>query len=244
MRFTKMHGLGNDFVVVPADATVDEGRVRAWCDRRRGIGADGVLRVSASEGRVRMEYWNADGSPAEMCGNGLRCVARYALDRRLVDTSEFVIDTPVGPRSARVGETVEVELGPVRVTGEETLAGTPVVTVDAGNPHAVVTVPDPATAPVVEAGGRIEAAAGVNVEFMSVVGDDEIELRVWERGVGETLACGSGAGAAVMAARRAGRVGDDVVVRLPGGQLRVRVDGDTVWLEGPAETVFEGEWHG
>ncbi len=244
MRFTKMHGLGNDFVVVDGGTTVDATLVQRWCDRRRGIGADGVLRVSSAGGRVRMEYWNADGSPAEMCGNGLRCVARYAVDHGLVEGWEFIVDTPVGPRQARVGDVIQVELGPVRVTGDATLVGTSVTTVDAGNPHAVVTVSDPQTVPVAEIGARIEGAAGVNVEFMSVVGTDRIELRVWERGVGETLACGSGAGAAVMAAHRAGKVGDDVVVQLPGGSLRVRIEGDVVWLEGPAKTVFTGEWHG
>ncbi|MGH8913329.1 MAG: diaminopimelate epimerase, partial [Acidimicrobiia bacterium] len=186
-EFTKMQGLGNDFVVLegPAKPSVED--VVRLCDRRFGVGADGVLVVTPGSPIV-MDYWNADGSPAEMCGNGLRCVARYAYDKGWVDVPEFEVDTPVGIRRVRVGvDEVEAEIGPALLEGEETIDGFAYRLVDTGNPHAVRIVDDPAMIDVPLVGAKVarEAGfdAGCNVEFITVAGD-EVTMRVWERGVG------------------------------------------------------------
>jgi diaminopimelate epimerase len=248
MDFVKMEGLGNDFMVVAGPVEVTAEDVTAWCDRRRGIGADGVLEVTPLDGnRVRMRYWNADGSPAEMCGNGLRCVARYAAVNGLVEGDEFTVDTPVGPRPAQLrgGARVRVLLGRPRTeSGGLDLDGVTVFPVTMGNPHAVMFVEDPGTAPVGTLGPHLETAAafpgGTNVEFARVTGAGAIELRVWERGVGETLACGTGAAATAFLAHQQGRVGESVAVRLPGGELLVELDAAGAWIEGPANFVFSG----
>ena len=245
MDFVKMEGLGNDFVVVDGPRHPSREEIAAWCDRRRGIGADGVLAVTGGD-PVRMDYWNADGSAAEMCGNGLRCVARYAVDRGLAPGPEFVIQTPVGPRHVVVGaDSVRAEIGPVKVGGGRVeVAGYQLVPVDVGNPHAVALVKDCYSVPLSAAGPLVETdpafPGGVNAEFATVIDTKRIALRVWERGAGETLACGTGAVAATAAARTAGLVGDAVTVHLPGGDLRVEMIGDVAWIEGPARTVFSG----
>lgn len=246
MEFVKMEGLGNDFVVVlgPFEPTAEQ--VAAWCDRRRGIGADGVLTVTAvDDTTVAMGYWNADGSAAEMCGNGLRCVARYAVDAGLVSLASFRVVTPIGARSVEVGdEMVRAELGPVTVGGEETIGGYTLTTASVGNPHAVTFVDDTFETPVVVVGALIERdpafPGGTNVEFATVSGEDQIYLRVWERGVGETLACGTGAAATAAVAHAQGRVGPEVMIRLPGGDLQVTLKEGTAWIEGPAVTVYSG----
>jgi len=246
MDFVKMEGLGNDFVVLEGPFTPTSEQVAAWCDRRRGIGADGVLVVTpVNDATVEMGYWNADGSAAEMCGNGLRCVGRYAVDRGMVPGPELTVNTPVGPRTVWVGGTVRAQLGPVRPAGDPVeIAGYLLEPMDAGNPHAVTFVSDPRAVPVDAAGPLVEGDPAfpqrTNVEFATVVSSTQIDLRVWERGVGETLACGSGAAAAVAAAHRGGRTGASVAVHLPGGVLQVEMINNEAWLEGPANEVFRG----
>ena len=247
MEFVKMEGLGNDFVVIqgPLQPTSDD--VRRWCDRRRGIGADGVLVVTAvDEHKVAMEYWNADGSAAEMCGNGLRCVAKYSLDRGLVSGPELEVLTEAGLRRVVVGpQAVRAELGPVQAEGGSVeLAGYDLATVSVGNPHAVTFVEDCYAVPVQAVGPVVEGDPRypdrTNVEFATVIAPDRIALRVWERGVGETLACGTGAAAAVAEGERSGRTGSSVTVVLPGGELLVEIVEGTAWIEGPARAVFAG----
>lgn len=247
MDFVKMEGLGNDFVVVDGPFEPSAGQVAAWCDRRRGIGADGVLVVTrVDDATVRMGYWNADGSAAEMCGNGLRCVARRAVDIGLVTTSELTVETPAGPRHAVVSEeSVRVELGPVSASGATLrVAGYEVEPASVGNPHVVSVVEDLAAVPVEVAGPSIETAPEfpdrTNVGFASVRSPDSLVLRVWERGVGETLACGTGAAAAVAVAHDRGLTSNRVEVTLPGGALLVEIIDGTAWIEGPATTVFAG----
>lgn len=248
MEFLKMEGLGNDFVVVAGPLNPSPADVAAWCDRRHGVGADGVLVVTAvDDSTVRMQYWNADGSAAEMCGNGLRCVARYAVDHGLVAIRDFTVITPAGSRQVQVPESgpIRVELGPVGGAGDTIeLAGYTLQPMSAGNPHAVTFVDDTYSVPVGAVGPLVEGdpqfPERTNVEFATVVDRHRIQLRVWERGVGETLACGSGAAAAVAAANAAGRVGDTVTVVLPGGPLEVELIDGTAWLTGPATAVFEG----
>ncbi len=247
MDFVKMEGLGNDFVVLEGPLAPTEVEVGLWCDRRRGIGADGVLVVTPSgDGNVIMDYWNADGTPAEMCGNGLRCVARYSMDRGFTATDEFTVATPAGPRRVEVGpSTVRVELGPVQALGDTVdLAGYELTPISVGNPHAVAFVDDCDEVPVEAVGPVIEGDAHfperTNVEFATVISRDRIALRVWERGVGETLACGTGAAAAVAEAYRSGRTGPSVTVLLPGGEMAVEIVDGIAWIEGPATTVFTG----
>ena len=247
MDFVKMEGLGNDFVVLEGPLAPTSEEIDGWCDRRRGIGGDGVLVVTPSgDGSVAMDYWNADGTPAEMCGNGLRCVARYSVERGLVGSDEFTVTTTLGSRRVEVGpSTVRVELGPVEALGDSVgLAGYDLAPISVGNPHAVTFVDDCYAVPVEAVGPVVEGdphyPERTNVEFATVIDRDRIALRVWERGVGETLACGTGAAAAVAEAYRSGRTGPSVTVVLPGGELAVEIVDTIAWIEGPATIVFSG----
>lgn len=248
MDFVKMEGLGNDFVVARGPLSPSAADVAAWCDRRRGIGADGLLVVTPlGPGRVRMQYWNSDGSPAEMCGNGLRCVGRYAVAEGLVAGPEVVVETAVGERPVRVGHTaVRALVGEFSEAGIPPfdLAGYHLESVSMGNPHAVAFVDDCYAVPVAAVGPIVEGdphfPERTNVGFATVVSSRRLDLRVWERGAGETLACGSGAAAAAALAHRRGLTGPRVTVMLPGGPLEVEVEGDRVWIEGPAQIVFRG----
>jgi len=240
-ELTKMQGLGNDFIVLEGPDKPSADDVVLLCDRRFGVGADGVLVVSPGPPIV-MDYWNADGSPAEMCGNGLRCVARYAYDRGWANKAEFQVDTPIGLRTVRVGEdVVEVEIGPTLIEGQETIEGEIYRLVDTGNPHAVRVVDDPGAVDLAHVGPVVARQAGFdagcNVEVISVDGD-EVTMRVWERGVGETLACGTG----MVAAAAIALEGADgtIQVNVPGGTGQVELKDDVAWLTGPAEYVFSG----
>ncbi len=269
MQVTKVHGCGNDFIVIAdlGDALeVGADLVRALCDRRRGVGGDGVIRIAPPQDTasdVFMDYRNADGSIVEMCGTGVRCVATYLLNRGLlrgdgvrVGSRAGVRDVRVTGRDAhgRVTET-EVDMGAPRSTGTVTLRlpatdgsdarEVDVTTVSMGNPHAVLDVDDVDKAPVADWGPRIERdpafANGTNVEFIAVSDDGTVRGRVWERGVGETLASGTGASAMAVAAHLLGRASRDVRVEVPGGVLHVRWLPDTLLIRGPAVEVFDGE---
>jgi diaminopimelate epimerase len=265
VRFSKGHGTENDFVLLPdPDGELDltPARVATLCDRRRGLGADGVLRVvrwaalgegPAPEPGVEwfMDYRNADGNAAEMCGNGVRVYARYLEHAGWLSGPELRLGTRGGVRTVRVdGGEISVDMGPAVAGGESTasvdgLAFTGLA-VDVGNPHlaCVTDLPldgldltrppghDPALFP-----------RGVNVEFVTALdGSDTVGMRVHERGVGETRSCGTGTVAAVVAAlRHAGRDTGDVTVQAPGGRLRVTVEADTTVLHGPAVLVAHGE---
>ena len=243
LAFTKMEGLGNDFIVVEGPYRPATGEVADLCDRRRGIGADGVLAVTPGA-PVRMDYWNADGSRAEMCGNGLRCVARYATDRGWVETSAFDVDTPAGTLRVEIQEElVRAEIGRPALLGHETVEGARYVLVDVGNPHAVGVVDDPGEVDVASLGPMVarEAGfdAGCNVEFIAV-SESGVDMRVWERGSGETLACGTGMVAAAAVALE-GRDGL-IQVTVPGGMATVEIEAGSAWLTGPADYVFRGTW--
>ncbi len=254
-RFWKYHGLGNDFVVMEASEPMRPERAIRLCDRRRGIGADGVLTVlPARQGGVAyMHIYNPDGSVAAMCGNGIRCVARHLAETRGLD-GEVVVETDSGPRSCIVRrgpagvEAVTVDMGKARIEGrQEFVVGAervPSLRVSMGNPHAVVLDgPEPARAPTL--GPVIEAMVpgGVNVGFGRAAGR-KVDLVVWERGAGLTEACGTGACAAAVAAVQEGRLTGEgpVTVNLPGGALQIEVAPDlSVRMTGPAEKVFMGE---
>lgn len=240
LPFTKMQGLGNDFVVMEGPMRLDPDEIKRLCERRFGVGADGVLVVTVGD-PIRMEYWNADGSTAEMCGNGLRCVARYAYDKGWAPDRNFAVQTPVGVRGVRVlGDDVEADMGRPVLEGVRTIHGDDYEIVDMGNPHAVRFVDDVAVVDVEGADSlQEEFANGSNIEFVSVR-DGEVEMRVWERGVGETLACGTGIAAVAAVARARYGLDNPVAVSVPGGRARVEFRDGTAWLVGPAEYSFRG----
>jgi diaminopimelate epimerase len=268
LRFSKMHGAGNDFVVLDwrRQTTALPATFAVWlADRRRGVGCDQVLTIEAPRSPAAVlayGIWNADGSPARQCGNGARCVAAWARRAGLVSTADLLMDSPAGPVRARfVDDQVEVERetpvfqpDALPFLGE----GPPgVATIDGrawqfglvsmGNPHAVIEVDDVDAVAVARIGTALQAdprfPASCNVGFAGVLDRGRIRLRVFERGVGETLACGSGACAAVAWLRREGRVDAEVEVALPGGRLQIGWSGGSAPLRmrGPATFVFEGE---
>jgi len=256
LRFWKYHGLGNDFVVVEGPPLVEPARAVRLCDRRRGIGADGVLTILAPEdgGAAYMHIYNSDGSVAAMCGNGIRCVARHLADTRGLD-GEILVETDSGARRCRVHrgpggevESITVDMGTARLEGEQEFdlghETVKALRVSMGNPHAVVFA-EGAAARADALGPAIErkVPGGVNVGFAQAR-DGRLELVVWERGAGLTEACGTGACAAAVAAVRTGRIsgGRPVEVSLPGGTLEITVGPDlAVLMRGPAEKAFEGE---
>ncbi|MEV6372110.1 diaminopimelate epimerase [Micromonospora sp. WP24] len=272
MEFTKGHGTGNDFVILPdPDGALDltPGLVAALCDRRRGIGADGVLRVVraakhpegaalAGEAEWFMDYWNSDGSAAEMCGNGARVFVRYLIDTDLATVTDEGL--PVATRAGVVralvdGDTISVEMRRPRLydtstatLGGLTLAGT---AVDVGNPHLVCALPAGLDLPALDLTRAPEFdpvvfPAGVNVEFTAPGGpvdgtDGHVLMRVYERGSAETLSCGTGTCAvAAVALRDAHRDTGVVAVDVPGGRVTVTVTPDSCWLAGPAVLVATG----
>ena len=255
LHFWKYHGLGNDFVVVEGTAPMSPRRAVALCDRRRGIGADGVLSVlpARHDGAAYMHIYNPDGSVAAMCGNGIRCVARHLAESRGLEGA-FDIETDAGPRRCTVHrgasgvDSITVEMGCARIEGEqEFVVGVERVRalrVSMGNPHAVVfDGPDASRAGTIGPAIEAQVPGGLNVGFGRAAGSS-IDLVVWERGAGLTEACGTGACAAAVAAMHEGRLDGPgpVTVRLPGGALEISVGPDlTVRMKGPAEKVFEGE---
>jgi diaminopimelate epimerase len=284
MKFTKMHGGGNDFILIE---TGDMQRnwpkiATAMCDRHYGIGADGLLLLMPSGvADFRMRVFNADGSEADACGNGLRCMIKHYIDNAKADSinREISVETMAGIRKVRLYKSmgkiteIQTDMGepkfgekdiPVTL-GERRgdivdikLMITCTITVDGkelqlnlvsvGNPHAVYFYQEPvADFPLSQLGPKVEVyeifPRGVNFEVARVLNRQQIEARVWERGVGETLACGSGACAITVAAQLHGYVDNKVDIKLPGGILEVEWDGaGDVFLSGPAETVFTGEW--
>ncbi|MEW6648287.1 MAG: diaminopimelate epimerase [Pseudomonadota bacterium] len=271
LPFVKMHGLGNDFVVIDAyrrDVRLNSAQVRFLADRRFGIGCDQLLMVEKpTQGGVDFRYriFNADGGEVEQCGNGARCFARFVRDEGLTAKDAIVVETASGvitlyveasgeirvnmgaprfdPQQIPFTADAEADKYPLEV-GREPLA---IGAVSMGNPHAVLRVEDVATAEVERLGPLLEShprfPRRVNVGFMQIVDRRHIRLRVFERGAGETLACGTGACAAVAVGRRWGELDETVRVDLPGGSLTIRWDGGNqpLWMTGPATRVFQGE---
>jgi diaminopimelate epimerase len=271
LDFTKLHGTANDFVYVdarqglPGDPAM---MARRLCDRHRGIGADGLILLLSSEtADCRMRIFNSDGSTAEMCGNGIRGFAKYVLDGGLVRANPLRVETDAGVKTVRAElaggrvARVAVDMGspewsgrriPVDADGDVLerpleVAGRAwtITCVSMGNPHCVVFVDDVAALPLAEIGPRFEHHAffpkRVNTEFIRVASRTRLEMRVWERGAGETMACGTGACAAAAAAARTGRAERRCVVALPGGELEIdwRAD-DHIVMTGDAVEVFHG----
>jgi len=261
LRFAKYEGLGNDFLIVdaPSEGLLSAGQVAKLCDRHFGVGGDGVLLVTPPTSlgaRATMIVLNADGSRPEMCGNGLRCVALHLALQDRAQAVSFIVDTDAGPRLVAVERTdkhgsVSVSMGRGLPEGEvEHAFGSESLVfsrVSMGNPHAVTFDAGLDERALDELGPALSARfpAGSNVELVTTRGERVLELLVWERGVGRTLACGTGACAVAVAAARQGRVPFDceVEVRLPGGPLHITVSRETldVTMRGPARRVFSGE---
>lgn len=275
IRFTKMHGLGNDFMVldlVTQKVKITPKLVKKLGDRNFGVGFDQLLLVEApTEPDVDFQYriFNRDGSEVENCGNGARCFAKFVRDKRLTGKEEITVQTANGRAVLRVHEDkrVQVDMGapilepqqvPFKADGfaptymvEAEVAGTTqqveLSAISMGNPHGVLVVDDTASAPVETLGPVLEShpvfPAKANIGFMQVLNRNEINLRVFERGAGETMACGTGACAAVVAGRLRGLLDMPVTVHLPGGDLLIewQGEGQPVIMTGPATTVYEGQ---
>lgn len=260
MHFTKMQGLGNDYLYVYGDVPENAAELSVkLSDRHFGAGSDGMIYISpCANADFCMRIFNADGSEAQMCGNGIRCVGKYVYDKGYTDKTCLTIQTLSGIRTLKLSvsggrvRSVSVDMGKaavqpdlrLTVEGEE-LVCTPVAV---GNPHAVLFVENAETAPLTVWGPGLEHhqafPGGVNVEFVQVLAKNALRMRVWERGSGITMACGTGACASVMAAIRHGycRYNEPVSVHLDGGILQIRIAVDhTVTMIGPAEIVYEGE---
>ncbi|MEM2374671.1 MAG: diaminopimelate epimerase [Candidatus Bathyarchaeia archaeon] len=271
--FWKMHGLGNDYILIDnRDGRLHEEILsllaQKLCRRRFSVGADGLLLVYDSDvADVKMRIFNADGSEAEMCGNGIRCIAKYCYENGIIKRDEMRIETLAGIRTVWLNieddrvRTVTVDMGspvfrrehiPVAGEGdfidEELRVNCEVfraTCLSVGNPHCVIFVENVDDFPVTYYGPKIENhplfPKKINVEFVQVIRQDLIKVRVWERGVGETLACGTGACASVVAGKILGKVNRECAVQLLGGELKIKYDeGDRIFMSGPAETVYKG----
>jgi diaminopimelate epimerase len=274
MHFTKMHGLGNDFILVNGfreDAAAVVKNARKLCDRHLGIGADGViLALPSDKSDIKMRVINSDGSEAPMCGNGIRCFARYVFTRGIVPKTKMTVETLAGIMKPEiiiiddVIEAIKVDMGQYSLLKKDVpVLGLPdedaleleieandqkyVATgVSMGNPHCVIFVDDADSVPLEKVGPVLESnplfPKKTNVEFIEVKGKDHLKMRVWERGCGMTLACGTGACASAVAAYKKGIVGNKVRVSLPVGDLMIEIQDDRrVFMTGPAEEVYSGD---
>ena len=268
LRFTKMHGLGNDFILIDA-RNQDLPQLSTFCkkysDRRFGIGFDQALILYPSgSADFRMDIYNADGSQVEMCGNGIRCFAKYIWDRGISDKSELAVETLAGIiKPMKKEDLIQVDMGEPILDGpsipvnlENRIMGYPlriedmdfsITCVSMGNPHAVIFIEEIQSFPIDKYGPKIENHTifpkRINVEFVRVENKEEITVRVWERGAAETLACGTGACASAVAAHLNGLTGRSVTVHLPGGELHINWDkkDNHVYMTGPAVEVYSGE---
>ena len=260
MQFTKMHGLGNDYLYVYGEVPPDIEDISVkMSDRHFGAGSDGMIYISPSRAAdFKMRIFNADGSEAKMCGNGIRCVGKYVYDKGYTDKTSLTIETLSGIRDLKLHirkgkvRTVTVDMGKAIAGDETVLPGradrVEYVPVSVGNPHAVIFVEDISSVPLETMGPSIEKhpafPGGVNVEFVQLIADQKLRMRVWERGSGITMACGTGACASAAAAVKKGlcRAEEPITVDLDGGSLDITVaENGSVLMTGPAEFVYEGE---
>ena len=260
MHFTKMHGLGNDYLYVYGEVPENIAELSIKLSERHfGAGSDGMIYISPSDiADFKMRIFNADGSEAKMCGNGIRCVGKYVYDKGYTDKKKLTIETLSGIKTLDLQviggkvKTVAVDMGKAEVSENMTLSidGDEVTCtpVSVGNPHAVIFVPNIDDAPLMTLGPKMEHNPafpdGVNNEFIEVVDSHTLRMRVWERGSGVTMACGTGACASTAAAIKNGYCSFDEVISviLDGGTLKIRISQDySVTMTGPAEMIYEGE---
>lgn len=264
MKFTKMQGIGNDYVYINCfeeEVEAPAELARKVSNRHFGIGSDGLILICPSDqADCRMRMFNADGSESEMCGNGIRCVGKYAFDHGIVDKTEFDVETKAGVKHLKLtvesgkARLVTVDMGIPQITSQVpepiTVSGKAYefTGVSMGNPHAVYFCSDIDSLDLESIGPAFETherfPERTNTEFIQVVNQDYIRMRVWERGSGETQACGTGAAASAVAAILSGRTGETVEVELLGGNLTINWDreGGHVFMTGPAAEVFEGRF--
>lgn len=252
MKYTKMHGIGNDYLFVFGEVPENAAPISVkYSNRQSGIGSDGMIYINYSDvADFSMRIFNADGSEAKMCGNGIRCVAKFVREKGYTDKDELTVETLSGVKCLLIdGDGVTVNMGKAEISDDLLLyLGFECTPVSVGNPHAVVFTDDVALVLLRDIGPKIECNKAfpgrVNAEFISIVGDNELRMRVWERGSGETLACGTGACASAAAAVSKGlcRKCEPIKVHLDGGDLEITVKDDfTCLMRGPAEFVCEGE---
>lgn len=271
INFWKMHGIGNDYIVIDnRDRRIEEEKIpkiaRKICKRRFSIGADGLLIIENSNiADIKMRIFNSDGSEAEMCGNGIRCVSKYCYERKIINKEEMIIETLAGIRrtfltieNGKVSK-VKVDMGkPIFEKSKIPMIGEGecineeleineekfrITCLSIGNPHCVIFVDNLDNFPVEKIGSKIENCKifpnRINVEFVKILNENEINVRVWERGCGETFACGTGACTSVVAGKILGKINNRVLVHLIGGDLEVEYE-ENVFMIGPVEKVFEG----
>ncbi len=276
LKFTKMHGTGNDFIMINGlknDIETYSDLAINLCDRHFGIGADGIIIILAANENnndYRMRIFNSDGTEAEMCGNGIRCFAHYLYNKNLIDRKKLNIETLAGIIKPEIIDTskknskIKVDMGypefatakiPVDVEDDDFISDYKITIEDKnfsasfvsmGNPHTIFFLDEIMNIPLEKWGSKIENLKifpeKTNVEFIKILNKNEIEMKVWERGTGITLACGTGASAAVVSGIKKGLLGEKVKVYLPGGELEIEWHGENVYMTGPAETVFTGEF--
>ena len=250
-----MHGCGNDYIYIDCfreDVSNPSELAVRFSNRHTGIGSDGLVLIMPSErANLRMRMFNADGTEAQMCGNASRCVARYAYEHGLVTTTDMTLETLAGIRQLHIHlrdnkvYAVSVNMGKAQVTGEMKHKGLRIITIDIGNPHAVVFVEDLSKTDVPGLGSEIETLPcfpnRTNVEFAQIISSNEIRMQVWERGTGETMACGTGACAVAFAAFSDNKTLPDTTLHLSGGDLQVSIkQTGEILMTGPAEEVFSG----
>jgi diaminopimelate epimerase len=271
LHFSKMHGAGNDFVVLDCRTrpfALDAAQIQRIGDRHFGVGFDQLLTIEQPRDPSCLFYYgiyNADGSPSGQCGNGVRCVAAWLQRASVLNAGVAKLESPSGPVQVEILDEglVRVDMGEPRFAAEDVPLDLPAAdlytlsidnaeiefgAVSMGNPHAVIEVADAQSAPLASLGAALSKNAhfpqGCNVGFVQILDRAHVKLRVWERGAGATLACGTGACAAVAVLRRRGKVDAEVAVQLPGGTLTIRWDGPPhpLWMAGPAEFVYEGDY--
>ena len=259
MNFTKMHGLGNDYLYVYGEVPENVSELSVKLSNRHfGVGSDGMVFISKSDvADYKMRIFNADGSEAKMCGNGIRCVGKYLYDKGYVNKTDITVETLSGIKDLHLivedGKVVEVSVAMGAAIAKESIKldidgnAVELTPVCVGNPHAVIFIDDMSDSPLTILGPKIEKHSmfpdGVNVEFVRVVSKNELQMRVWERGSGVTMACGTGACASVAASVSKGycEKNEEISVRLDGGALKIIIlDDDSVIMTGPAEFICEG----
>lgn len=269
-----MHGTGNDFILTEMEEIQKtsleiQDLARLVCERHRGVGADGLMfHMPSSAADIRMKYYNSDGSKAEMCGNGIRCFARYVHENGWVRASEFSVETDAGIYKVSIGEDYQVEVdmgspildpamipaiggtkdGFFKEKADTSLGSVEISSLRMGVPHTVVFQEEAETFDVEETGSCLEHMKevfpeGTNVNFVEVLSPEMLRVDTWERGAGRTLSCGTGVCASVYMAHLFGMVGSTVEARVPGGALFIRIEGDRLFMKGAAVLICEGDFH-